>query len=152
MKQLLKTIIIILFLCTYIEVNAATTFSVAECSEPNYIRKSPGSNDKLKDVDNETILLQTNHKVEILEKKEYNGAIWYKIYTNYYSSNYTGYIYSGYFKNVKDEYFIPSIKNFSIDVLLISFLSLLTAIFNASISPIKYNFFLARVTAVYINF
>jgi len=115
MKQLLKNIIIIIFLISYIEVNAATTFSVAECSEPNYIRKSPGSNDKLKDVDNETILLQTNHKVEILEKKEYNGAIWYKIYTNYYSSNYTGYIYSGYFKNEKeyivDENYINDLKN-----------------------------------------
>lgn len=93
-------LILVLFICT-VEVYAATTFTMAECSEKNYIRKAPGSNEKLTDVDNDTILLDKNHKVEILETVKYNGQDWYKIFTNYYSSNYVGYIYSGYFKNKK---------------------------------------------------
>lgn len=93
--------IILFSLFFSIEVNAATTFTMAECSENNYIRKAPGSDTKLTDVDNAKILLSTGHKVEILETVKYNGQDWYKIFTNYYSSNYTGYIYSGYFKNKK---------------------------------------------------
>lgn len=116
MKQIFKYILIlVIFCCINIEVNAATTFSMAECSEPNYIRKTLGSSDKLTDVDNEIILLQTNHKVEILETKEYNGENWYKIFTNYYSSNYTGYIKARYFKNKKDytldDNYINELKN-----------------------------------------
>lgn len=98
-----------------LDVFATTTFVMAECSEKNYIRQSPGSDVKLKDVDNQTILLSTNHKVEILESVQYNNQTWYKIYTNYYSSNYTGYIYSGYFKNITnytiDDSYVDSLRN-----------------------------------------
>ena len=72
----------------------AESFSVAYCSEGNYIRKSAGSSEKLTDVDNVTIVIPTNHMVEILEEVPYGGATWYKIHTNYYSNNYTGYINS----------------------------------------------------------
>jgi len=115
MKHIFKYIIIIILFCCFNIEALAATFSVAECNEPNYIRKTIGSSDKLKDVDNETILLQTNHKVEILETKEYSGEIWYKIFTNYYSSNYTGYIKAKYFKNKKDytldDEYINALKN-----------------------------------------
>jgi len=99
-----KIVILVLFLFSLfgsLEVNAATTFTMAECSENNYIRQSPGSDVKLKDVDNQTILLLKDTKVEVLEVVKYNNHDWYKIYTNYYSSNYVGYINSSFFKNVK---------------------------------------------------
>ena len=89
MKNCIKVFIvtIVSFFVSFIVANAAT-FTMAECSEGNYIRAAVGSNVKLTDVDHQTIILPTNHKVEILQ--EING--WYKIYTNYYSNNYTGYI------------------------------------------------------------
>lgn len=116
MKKILSILFLLcivnLFNC--LDVFAATTFTMAECSEANYIRESPGSDKKLKDVDGVTILLPTNHKVEILKTEKYNGQNWYMIQTNYYSSNYTGYIYSGYFKNVTpytiDENYKQSLK------------------------------------------
>ena len=96
MKNGIKLLIVMIvsFFASFMVANAAT-FTVAECSEGNYIRAGVGSNVKLTDVDNQTIILPTNHRVEILE--EING--WYKIHTNYYSNNYTGYINSIYFKN-----------------------------------------------------
>lgn len=112
MKKGIKLLIItiISFFTSFMVANAAT-FTVAECSEGNYIRAAVGSDVKLKDVDNQTIILPTNHRVEILE--EVNG--WYKIYTNYYSNNYTGYINSIYFKNKKsytiDETYKTTLRN-----------------------------------------
>ena len=84
MKNCIKVFIvtIVSFFVSFIVANAAT-FTMAECSEGNYIRAAVGSNVKLTDVDHQTIILPTNHKVEILQ--EING--WYKIYTNYYSNN-----------------------------------------------------------------
>lgn len=117
MKRIFKYLfpIVLFSLFFSIEVNAATTFTMAECSENNYIRNAPGSDTKLTDVDNQKILLSTGHKVEILDTVTYNGQNWYKIYTNYYSSNYTGYIYSGYFKNKKtytiDDDYINQLKS-----------------------------------------
>ncbi len=109
MKKILNCLLILFTInifCTF-DVFASSSFTVAECSEPNYIREAPGSSTKLKDVDNEIIKLPTDHKVEILETVDYKNEKWYKIYTNYYSANYTGYIYSGYFKN-KKKYTIDS--------------------------------------------
>ena len=80
----------------------AKSFKIAECSEGNYIRAAAGSNEKLTDVDNVTIVLPEGHRVEILSTVKYNGADWYKIYSNYYSNNYTGYINSKFFRNVRN--------------------------------------------------
>ena len=80
MKNGIKFLLaIILFFVSFIVADAAT-FTTANCSEPNYIRNAVGSNTKLTDVDGQTILLPTGHRVEVLE--EVNG--WYKIFTNYY--------------------------------------------------------------------
>ena len=112
MKNCIKVFIvtIVSFFVSFIVANAAT-FTMAECSEGNYIRAAVGSNVKLTDVDHQTIILPTNHKVEILQ--EING--WYKIYTNYYSNNYTGYINASYFKNKKtytiDEAYKTTLRN-----------------------------------------
>ena len=68
MKNGIKLLIVMIvsFFASFMVANAAT-FTVAECSEGNYIRAGVGSNVKLTDVDNQTIILPTNHRVEILE-------------------------------------------------------------------------------------
>ena len=110
MKNGIKFLVtIILFFVSFIVADAAT-FTTANCSEPNYIRNAVGSNTKLTDVDGQTILLPTGHRVEVLE--EVNG--WYKIFTNYYSNNYTGYINASYFTNKQvytiDANYVNSLK------------------------------------------
>ncbi len=102
MKRVVKIMIFtILSFISFVANTYAATFTMAECSEGNYIRTTAGGSTLTKDVDGQTIILPTNHKVEILEEVKVGSQVWYKIFTNYYSNNYTGYIYSGYFKNKK---------------------------------------------------
>lgn len=101
MKVLKYLAVIIISLFIYTSVDASTNFTVARCSEKNYIRESAGSNNLLKDVDGATILLPADHLVEVTDTTTYGGKKWYKVKTNYYSNNYVGWIYSGYFKDVK---------------------------------------------------
>lgn len=115
MNKLIRYITLFIIFISGSMMVEAESFSVAYCSEGNYIRKSAGSSEKLKDVDNVTIVIPTNHMVEILEEVPYGGETWYKVHTNYYSNNYTGYINSKYFKNKSvynlDDNYMTGLRN-----------------------------------------
>ena len=87
------TLILLLSFLKVENVSASTKFKICRnLTEASYLRATPGGTE-LRDVDGERVLLKNPSTMEVLDTVNQGGVQYYKIYANYYSSNYTGYIH-----------------------------------------------------------
>ncbi len=78
-------------------VYANTTFTTCSLTENSYLRSTPGGT-PLRDVDGGKVIISNlNQKLEVVE----NGNGYKKLKANYYSNNYTGWIWNGYLKDCR---------------------------------------------------
>lgn len=83
-------------------VYAATKFKICtNLTEASYLRATPGGTE-LRDVDGDRVLLRNPSTMEIIDTINQGGVQYYKVYTNYFSNNYTGYIKSNWITGCKD--------------------------------------------------
>ena len=101
-KYFMMLLIILLLSFFKLEnVSASTKFKVCtNLTEASYLRITPGGTE-LRDVDGERVLLKNPSTMEVLDTVNQGGVQYYKIYANYYSSNYTGYIKSNWVTGCK---------------------------------------------------
>lgn len=105
-----------LFICFTNGVNAVTKYEVAQVNATELmIRTSAAGSSVMKDVDNQTVYLDRPKYVEILDKTTVSGQVWYKIFVNYYSNNYTGWVSGKYLNNFKtydlDDNYASELRN-----------------------------------------
>lgn len=82
-------------------VHAATSFTTCTLSENSYLRAEAGSDVKIKDVDGDLIVLSSPRRLEVIGSKVVDGKEYKKVSTNYYSSNFVGWIWIGYLTDFK---------------------------------------------------
>ncbi len=96
------TLILLLSFLKVENVSANTKFKICtNLTEASYLRSTPGGTE-LKDVDGERVLLRNPSTMEVLDTVNQGGVQYYKIYANYYSNNYTGYIKSNWVTGCKE--------------------------------------------------
>ena len=105
-----------MFICFTSGVDAVTKYQVAQVNATELmIRTSAAGSSVMKDVDNQTVYLDRPKYVEILDNTTVNGQIWYKIFVNYYSNNYTGWVSGKYLNNFKtydlDDSYAQNLRN-----------------------------------------
>ena len=102
MKKIV-TFMFILLMIFSTNVSAATIYKTATVNATDLMmRTTAGGSSVMKDVDNDTVYLDRPKIVEILGSQNVSGTTWYKIYVNYYSNNYTGWVSGKYLNNFKD--------------------------------------------------
>lgn len=81
---------------------AETKFKIcSNLTEGSYLRSTPGGT-PIKDVDGNGVFLRNKSYMEVLETVMHNGEQYYKIYLNYYSNNYVGYVKSIWINNCNE--------------------------------------------------
>lgn len=96
---IVATFILLLPFLKLENIYAETKFKICNnLTEASYLRSTPGGT-PIKDVDGSDVFLRNTSYMEILETVTYNGEQYYKIYLNYYSNNYTGYVKSIWINN-----------------------------------------------------
>lgn len=81
---------------------AETKFKIcSNLTEASYLRSTPGGT-PIKDVDGNGVFLRNKSYMEVLETVMHNGEQYYKIYLNYYSNNYVGYVKSIWINNCNE--------------------------------------------------
>ena len=81
---------------------ASTKFTMCNnLTEPSFLRTTPGGT-PIKDVDGKDVLLKNPSSMEIIDTITHQGQKYYKLYTNYYSNNYTGYVKAAWINNCKE--------------------------------------------------
>ena len=99
----MKKVLLILLMLFTTNVSAATIYKTATVNATDLMmRTTAGGSSVMKDVDNDTVYLDRPKIVEILGSQQVSGTTWYKIYVNYYSNNYTGWVSGKYLNNFKD--------------------------------------------------
>ena len=83
-------------------VSASTKFTICRnLTELSYLRSTPGG-DYVRDVDGAPVSFSGTDYLEILGTVNQGGTQYYKVFANYYSSNYTGYINSAWIKGCQE--------------------------------------------------
>ena len=83
-------------------VSASTRFTICRnLTELSYLRSTPGG-DYVRDVDGAPVSFSGTDYLEILGTVNQGGTQYYKVFANYYSSNYTGYINSAWIKGCQE--------------------------------------------------
>ena len=83
-------------------VSASTKFTICRnLTELSYLRSTPGG-DYVRDVDGAPVSFSGTDYIEILGTVNQGGTQYYKVFANYYSSNYTGYINSAWIKGCQE--------------------------------------------------
>ena len=83
-------------------VSASTKFTICRnLTELSYLRSTPGG-DYVRDVDGAPVSFSGTDYLEILDTVNQGGTQYYKVFANYYSSNYTGYINSAWIKGCQE--------------------------------------------------
>lgn len=103
MKKKTSYLLIIFLSFMFISnVHANTSFKVCRnLTELSYLRSTPGG-DYVRDVDGQPVKFSGDDYLEILDTVNKGGTQYYKIYANYYSNNYTGYINSAWIKGCQN--------------------------------------------------
>ena len=93
----------VFLVCLYTNVSAATIYKTATVNATDLMmRTTAGGTGVMKDVDNDTVYLDRPKIVEVLDSQNVSGTTWYKIFVNYYSNNYTGWVSGKYLNNFKN--------------------------------------------------
>ena len=115
-KYFMMVLIILLLSFFKIEnVSASTKFTICRnLTELSFLRSTPGG-DYVRDVDGAPVSFSGTDYLEILGTVNQGGVQYYKVFANYYSSNYTGYINSAWIKGcqeyITDDNYGNSLRN-----------------------------------------